>query len=208
MSLTSWFTTASPTDPIALLKRDHDTFQELIDRINETTTRSRVTRARLFGQLKRLLSAHERIEETIFYPVLERHAKSKDIVLEGYQEHHVADLLTAEITRMAIDSEDWGPKAHVLGESLEHHIKEEEKKMFPQARRVLDAAQLAQLGARMAKRRQTLLEGPASSRPAPSKGSKEKVGSAGKAARTSSASAATRSTKSGRASQAQSAARK
>lgn len=165
MSLTSWFSTASPIDPIALLKRDHDTFKQLVGRINETTVRSRVTRARLFAQLKLLLSAHERIEETILYAALERHAKAKDIVLEGYQEHHVADLLTAEIARMPIDSEDWGPKAHVLGESLEHHIKEEEKKMFPQARRVLDAEQLASIGAKMAKRREALLAGPKVSRP-------------------------------------------
>ena len=40
---------------------------------------------------------HEIIEEEIFYPELKAHPKAKDIVLEGYEEHHVVDLLMGEL---------------------------------------------------------------------------------------------------------------
>ena len=40
-------------------------------------------------------------------------------------------------------------------ENLRHHIEEEEGEMFPTARKVFDADELAELGERMAARRAT-----------------------------------------------------
>jgi len=77
------------------------------------------------------------------------HAESRDIVLEGYQEHHVADVLVKELHQLARDNERWGAKFKVLKESLEHHIEEEESHMFPSARQVLTREELQSLGARM-----------------------------------------------------------
>ena len=37
--------------------------------------------------------------------------KAKDIVLEGYQEHHVVDLLMGELEGMDVTDESWGAKA-------------------------------------------------------------------------------------------------
>jgi hemerythrin-like domain-containing protein len=53
-------------------------------------------------------------------------------------------------------SEVFGAKAKVLKELIEHHAEEEEKEMFKRARRVMDAAQLRELGARMALRKKQL----------------------------------------------------
>jgi hemerythrin-like domain-containing protein len=80
---------------------------------------------------------------------LKPHAEARDIVLEGYQEHHVADLLVKELHQLARDNEQWGAKFKVLKESLEHHIEEEESQMFPAARQVLTREELQALGARM-----------------------------------------------------------
>lgn len=145
-------------DPITMLKHDHDRFQDLVERINRTSQRAAKTRTKLFLQLKALLHAHERIEETIFYRELKRHAQTQDIVLEGLQEHHVADLLVRELGRMPRSSPDWGPKLHVLGESLDHHITEEERKMFPTARRILPKDQVVALGKKMQSRKTVLLK--------------------------------------------------
>ena len=40
---------------------------------------------------------HEAIEEEIFYPALKEHPKTKEIALEGYEEHHVVDTVMAEM---------------------------------------------------------------------------------------------------------------
>jgi hemerythrin-like domain-containing protein len=70
-------------------------------------------------------------------------------VLEGYQEHHVADLIVKELHGLAKDDERWGAKFKVLKENIEHHIEEEEGQMFRTARGVMSREELQELGARM-----------------------------------------------------------
>ena len=84
-------------DAIALLKADHDKVKKLLTELETTTERGVKTRAELFSTIKGELTVHEIIEEEIFYPELKAHPKARDIVLEGYQEHHVVDLLMGEL---------------------------------------------------------------------------------------------------------------
>jgi hypothetical protein len=99
--------------------------------------------------IKTELSIHERIEEEIFYPALKEHPKAKDIVLEGYEEHHVVDEVMGELEATPVSDETWGAKFKVMKENIEHHIEEEEGEMFKQARQVFDDAELEELGTRM-----------------------------------------------------------
>ena len=136
-------------DPIALLETDHRRFEELLKQGEDTTERAVRKRTHLLDTLTAELKVHELIEEKVLYPALKPHAEARDIVLEGYQEHHVADLLVKELHQLARDNEQWGAKFKVLKESLEHHIEEEETQMFPSARQVLTREELQALGARM-----------------------------------------------------------
>jgi hemerythrin-like domain-containing protein len=83
--------------------------------------------------------------------VLQAHPEARDIVLEGFQEHHVADVIVKELHDVARDHEQWGAKFKVLKESIEHHIQEEEGPMFRTARGVLSREELQDMGARMKK---------------------------------------------------------
>ena len=74
-------------------------------------------------------------------------------MLEGYEEHHVVDMVMAELERLPFDDETWGAKAKVMKENIEHHMEEEEGEMFKQARSVFDRAELEALGERMAARK-------------------------------------------------------
>ena len=136
-------------DPIALLESDHRRFRELIKQGGETTERAVKGRTELLNTLTRELTIHELIEEKILYPALKPHADVRDIVLEGVEEHHLADLVVKELHDLAKNYEQWGAKFKVLGESIEHHLKEEEGEMFPKARKVLPREELQALGARM-----------------------------------------------------------
>jgi len=140
-------------DAIAMLKEDHDKVKKLLTELETTTERGVKTRAELFSTIKGELTVHEIIEEEIFYPELKAHPKARDIVLEGYQEHHVVDLLMGELEAMDVTDERWGAKAVVMKENIEHHIEEEEGEMFAKARQVFDRAELVDLGERMAKRK-------------------------------------------------------
>jgi hemerythrin-like domain-containing protein len=138
-------------DPIALLETDHRRFEDLLKLGEETTERAMTRRGQVLDALTSELNVHEAIEEKILYPALKPHAEARDIVLEGYQEHHVADVLVKELHACARDDERWGAKFKVLKESLEHHIDEEEGNMFRTARAVLSREELDGLGARMKK---------------------------------------------------------
>jgi hemerythrin-like domain-containing protein len=140
-------------DAITLLEKDHRRFEELLEQGEHTTERAVKGRTELLDTLTAELNQHELVEEQILYPALKSHPEAKDIVLEGYQEHHVADVIVLELHTLAKDDEKWGAKFKVLKESLEHHIQEEEGEMFPAARSIFSREDLQAMGAQMAKLR-------------------------------------------------------
>ena len=143
---------------LTMLMDDHDKMKKLLNELESTTERGLKIRAELFSTIKGELTIHEIIEEEIFYPALKAHPKAKDLVLEGYQEHHVVDLIMKELEDCPVDDESWGAKAMVMKENVEHHMQEEEGEMFKQARAVFDRTELEELGQRMEARRQSAKE--------------------------------------------------
>jgi hemerythrin-like domain-containing protein len=139
------------TDAIALLEADHRRFEDLLKQGEDTTERAVKGRRQLLKTLTAELNAHELIEEKILYPALKAHPEGRDIVLEGFQEHHVADLLVRELRDVSKSAEEWGPKFKVLKENIEHHIQEEEGPMFRTARGVFSREELQAMGAAMKK---------------------------------------------------------
>jgi hemerythrin-like domain-containing protein len=138
---------------ITMLTDDHKKMRKLLTELESTTERGLKIRAELFSTIKGELTVHEIIEEEIFYPELKAHPKAKDIVLEGYEEHHVVDMVMRELEDTPVDDEKWGAKAKVMQENVEHHMEEEEGEMFKQARSVFDDEELEALGRRMEARR-------------------------------------------------------
>jgi len=149
-------------DAIALLKEDHKKVKGLLSQLEKTTERGASRRKTLLGKIEEELKAHTTIEEEIFYPAYRDAVKKKEdreLYQEALEEHHVVDLVMPEIKRANPAGEIFGAKAKVLKEIVEHHAEEEEKEMFPRARRVLEAAELKDLGARMAARKRALKRG-------------------------------------------------
>ena len=140
---------------ITMLTDDHRAVQRLLDELETTTERGIKIRTELYDRIKEMLTVHETIEEEIFYPALREHPKAKDLVLEAYEEHDVVDSIMSQLGALPVDDETWGAKATVMIENLRHHIEEEEKEMFPTARRVFDSDELEELGQRMDARRKS-----------------------------------------------------
>ena len=146
-------------DALKLLQQDHDHVKTLLAKLDETTERAEKGRERGLANLKTQLQAHETIEEEIFYPALKRFAEAKEIVLEGYEEHDVVDMIMTELEATPFDDETWAAKFTVMKENVEHHIEEEEDEMFEQAREAMSDGELVDLGERMAARKEALLNG-------------------------------------------------
>lgn len=141
-------------DALKLLKDDHDLVKRILAEGESTTERAEKTRTELFARLKRELEVHERIEEEVLYPALKEHPKSRELALEGYEEHHVVDTILGELEQTPPTDEQWAAKFKVAKENLEHHIEEEEGEMFPRAREVFSKDELDELGRRMMEIRQ------------------------------------------------------
>jgi hemerythrin-like domain-containing protein len=134
---------------IELLKADHEKVSEIFEKLEDTTESDEKTRTELFTKLKQERDLHAHIEETIFYPVLKKAEETRDITMEGIQEHHVVKVLLGELNSMKAGSEVWTAKLKVLQENVEHHVEEEEDDMFKSARQVLSKERLEELGAQM-----------------------------------------------------------
>jgi hypothetical protein len=133
-------------DAFELLKRDHKKVSQLFKEIEPASGQAKLS---LFKQLKSELDLHTHVEETIFYPALEKAKETRDITLEAYEEHKVVKDLLAELDNADSANAEWIAKLTVLKENVEHHVKEEEGEMFDKADDMLTSEQLESLGAEM-----------------------------------------------------------
>lgn len=83
-------------DALDVLEQEHRRFESILAEAEATTERAKKTRRELLRTLAGELSAHELREEKVLYPALQSHPEAREIVLEGYEEHHVADVLMKE----------------------------------------------------------------------------------------------------------------
>lgn len=128
------------------LKKDHDQVHEMMTRIEEMSSRASTSKVKLFEEMKAALTAHLRTEEKVFYDAIKPEKSAHDIALEGYEEHHIADLLMREISRLSPSDDKWTAKFTVLKENVEHHVEEEESEIWAKAREILDEAKAQRLG--------------------------------------------------------------
>jgi hemerythrin-like domain-containing protein len=145
---------------IKLLEDDHDRVRALLAKLASTTTRSARRREQLLEQVASELRVHSLIEEEIFYPALRQAGRSGEderMFFESLEEHRAAgDLVLPDLQNTKSDGEQFGGRAKVLRELIEHHADEEEREMFPRARQLLSRARLEELGAAMAERKREL----------------------------------------------------
>ena len=146
---------AATPDALTLLRKDHDDVLALLDQFENATG---AKRAKLLEQIDLMLTVHMRIEEEIFYPAYRDAAKKKEdkkLYFEAVQEHHVADLVLPE-TREGENPDELKAKAKVFKEIVKHHIEEEQKEMFPRARKLFDRDELRDLGEMLQQRKDEL----------------------------------------------------
>ena len=101
------------------------------------------------------LTTHARLEEEIFYPAVRKAIADNPLMNEAEVEHASAKDLIAQIQALPAADPMFAAKVRVLGEYIDHHVKEEESAMFAQARKTkLD---MLALGSRMEARKAELM---------------------------------------------------
>lgn len=102
----------------------------------------------IFEEVADKLAVHAKIEEQIFYPAV-REKKTEDMVLEAYVEHTSVKRLLADMLEADPGQDTFTAQMKVLKEQIEHHVEEEEKELFPAAKKVLNKEELVALGQEM-----------------------------------------------------------
>lgn len=125
-------------DACSLLDADHRAVKKMFKEY-ETLTNSKAASS---SQKKRdlakeiciELTVHAKLEEEIFYPALREAIKDTDLLDEAEVEHASAKSLIAQIQEAADVDERFDAKVFVLGEYIDHHVKEERSEIFVKAR--------------------------------------------------------------------------
>ncbi len=130
--------TRSEKDACDLLDADHRAVKKMFKEYEELTGSKARSAAQkkmdLARQICHELTVHAQIEEEIFYPALREVLKETDMLAEAEVEHQSAKDLIAQIESMPEADEMFDAKVKVLGEYIDHHVKEEKNEIFPKAR--------------------------------------------------------------------------
>lgn len=129
--------TRSEKDACDLLDADHKAVKKMFKEYEELTeSRARGAlqkKQELAQQICQELTVHAQVEEEIFYPAVREAIKETDILDEAEVEHQSAKELIAQI-QAGGEEDKIDAKVKVLGEYIDHHVKEERNEMFPKAR--------------------------------------------------------------------------
>ena len=124
-------------DACDLLDADHKAVKRMFSEYEELTEakgNTREKRRALAEKICNELMVHTQIEEEIFYPAIRKPVKDDLMMNEAEVEHTAAKDLIAQIQGMDVSDPMFDAKVKVLGEYIDHHVKEERAEMFPKAR--------------------------------------------------------------------------
>lgn len=132
-------------DIYSALKADHEKVLGLIDELLELSE-SDDYRDVLVQQIKDELIPHSRAEESVFYNSIRAVGPDSSPVMHSFREHMEAEaLLESLVVQEKVDL-DWKKTARKFKDALEHHISEEEGKIFRQARSLFSEDEARMMG--------------------------------------------------------------
>jgi hypothetical protein len=148
---------APRVDALELLAADHRKVRQLFKDYDRLVDSAALDggRAWLAESICVQLTVHAALEEEIFYPAARAALMPTDLVDEASIEHGSARELIERIRAMDADDELYNATVRVLGEYIDHHVREEEGELFPAVRGT--GLDLLELGLEMSDRKAELL---------------------------------------------------
>ena len=157
MARTNAPASAGEQDAITLLKSDHRQIKALFSEFDKLKDDgSEEDKAAIVAQICNELTIHAAIEEEIFYPAVRKATEDADLMDEALVEHAGAKELIAQLEGASADDDLYSAKVTVLGQQIDHHIQEEERRMFREAKKA--KVDTSAIGAKMVKRKMALME--------------------------------------------------
>ena len=131
-------TKRAAADACSLLDADHRNVKKLFKAYEELTHSKAANvsdkKREMAQEICSELTVHAQIEEEIFYPAVREAIKETDLLDEAEVEHASAKDLIAQIQGATEIDDKFDAKVTVLGEYIDHHVKEERNEIFVKAR--------------------------------------------------------------------------
>src|SRR3954468_14706915 len=139
---------------LEVLKKDHSTIKDLFAQFESTGKTAFEKKAELFDRIRQEVFLHSKTEEEIFYPALKVLSdEGRELVSRAVQEHHEADELLTQISRLNTPDERFDERVAALFEDVEHHIEVEEGEIFQFAKENCPQEQLEQMAVELQNRK-------------------------------------------------------
>jgi hemerythrin-like domain-containing protein len=131
------------TQLFELLKRDHRQVEKWLTQIENGAEKQR---EEVFTTLQDALEKHMQMEEKLFYPQLKKISELKTLAADAVEEHETAKNLLSQLEEQDVEDKQWITDFQELSEGLQHHIQDEEQKIFPACTKYMPEQLLREIG--------------------------------------------------------------
>jgi hypothetical protein len=134
-------------DALTLLTDDHNKVKKMFNDFDKLKKSGGTDKQKenLVGQICMELTVHMQVEEEILYPDVRELVNDDDMMDEAEVEHTTVKDLISQLESMDADEELYDAKVIVLGEYINHHVKEEQDEMFVKIKKAkIDTAELGE----------------------------------------------------------------
>ena len=126
---------AADTDLLDTLKSEHDEVKSLLTELQEAATSAQ--RKSLVRQIKLALVPHTKAEQKVLYDAV-LSVRDKEVQIDGHEGYLEHELASSTLKQLAAIGNATSPEhkaaAKVLKELVEHHIGEEERSVWDDAK--------------------------------------------------------------------------
>jgi hemerythrin superfamily protein len=139
-----------------VLVQDHRKLDSLMKRVEKTEDGNQCME--LFAELRTALLAHSQAEDEVFYARLEDDAETEELIGAARDQHQQVEDLIEELGEIEDDAA-WMKRFADLEQAVDRHVQEEERQLFPRARRVFDQDTADELGREFTEIQEDEMEG-------------------------------------------------
>lgn len=136
-------------DAIKFLIKEHNHVRRVLKDINKKS-RTEAAKKKIFKGLCKELVVHETMEQKVWYPNFKTNPKLNKTVKHLVTEEKTAAKAIKAFKKIKTQ-EKWEEKFAEFKTDVEHHAHEEETKLFPKVKKVLDKDELAEIGKKLRK---------------------------------------------------------
>lgn len=132
-------------DAVELLTQDHRKVEAIFLQLQQAEA-DKGQATSLLAQLYQELSLHALAEENIFYPSLAVDVSMSGQLTDAFKEHGEMKVILGELAALGNIPAGFSDLVTKLMKKVQHHVQDEEGKVFPAAREMLGSQRMQALG--------------------------------------------------------------